>query len=121
MSNRINPAQVSGTITATGTANAIGPYKYRIGSSSVGVAVTLVSTNTTDVLSVVAVPPDADFTSGNNTIITYASLGVPNCLSFSAVAANNSTLPNCDIYVYATTCTGTISVVIAKLPGYGVK
>ena len=112
MSNRINPAQVTGTITATGTAHAIGPYKFRVGSSIKGINVTVYSTNTTDVVSIVGVPPDTDFTSANNQVELNASIGCPSVTNFNGAS---SLLATSDMYVYATTCTGTITVIIEKV------
>jgi len=114
MSNRINPAQVNGTITATGTGNAIGPYKFRIGASLDGVNIYGYSTNATDVFSVIVVPPGTDFTNANNQIIAKTALTCPNLASFSNKTAVNM-LPSCDIYVYATTCTGTMTVAMERI------
>lgn len=114
MSNRINPAQVNGTITATGTANAIGPYKFRAGSSIDGVNIRAYSTNTTDVFSVIAASPDVDFTVAANQIIAKTAQTCPSVVSFSNKSSNQE-LPSCDLYVYATTCTGTITVAIEKI------
>lgn len=111
MSNRINPAQVNGTITATGTGNAIGPYKFRIGASLDGVNIRGYSTNATDVFSVIIVPPDTDFTNANNQILRWTGLTCPAATFFSN-KLGNLPLPSSDIYVYATTCTGTITVVV---------
>lgn len=104
---RINPAEINGTITSTGVANAIGPYKFQPPTMR-GVDVQAVSTNSTDVVEIIAVPCGADQTDANNYIATFAS---QTCPVGETVAGDYNELKSpCDIYVYASTCTGTITV-----------
>lgn len=119
---RINPTQINGTITSTGVANAIGPYKFQPPTMR-GVDVQAVSTNSTDVVEVIAVPCGADQTDANNYIATFAS---QTCPVTKTVAGDYGGVKSpCDIYVYASTCTGTITVRIVGIKvstsGYGGK
>jgi hypothetical protein len=103
-SARINPYEINGTITSTGLENGIGPYKFRKGGISVDMGAT--SSNSTDVVQVDVVFPGKDPSDSNNVILSFTDQTVP--ISFTVVGDFQELKGPCDIYLYATTCTGTI-------------
>lgn len=116
---RINPAEIIGTITATGDSNAIGPYRYRGGHNMISIRISGQSTNTTDVCKIIVVEPGQ--TPGTNldevpALVNYsASTGL--VCPFSIVLDREETGGQCDIYVVGTTVTGTIKVKIQRSNG----
>lgn len=101
---RINPNALSGSIAATGLANAIGPFRYRGGSEMFGVAVITGSATAGDAASVFVVPPGATLSATN----AAAAATITAQPGYKLVQLAN----DCDVYVSGTTITTTMSVLI---------
>lgn len=120
MAIRINPAEIAGTTTATGDANAFGPYRFRGGHNIESVRVGVTSTNTTDVFKIIFLEPgvtptaNADETPIAGNYPATTGLTAP----FSIVINGNEMGGNVDIYVVSTTQTGVPVIKIQKVQGF---
>lgn len=124
MAIRINPNELTFTaISGTGVANAVGPYRFRPGRAIGGVTISGTSSNATDVVQVAVVEPGGAAPTTNTAEIPYivnkgsaqAALTVPFSATFDAAQLGGP----CDIYVYATTNTGSITVNIKRMERNG--
>lgn len=113
MSN-INPSKLIGTISATGTGNAIGPFKFRVSSGAQGLSLAVASTNTTDVVQVVGVFPGASITAAANLLVSVSQT----CPGIVNLVGEGSKVADADYYVYGTTTTGTITASFQLEPAH---
>lgn len=100
MTSRINPAEINGTLTSTGVANAAGPYRLRAGRSVQGVVLSGESTNTTDKIALHACMPGETPGTNPDTVLVAAT-AVPFTTSVSLKG-------NFDLYVVPDTNAGTL-------------
>lgn len=121
MAIRVNPANLQGTITATGigTANStVGPYSFRGAPSMKGVEILATSTNTTDAVQIYLTEPGTALAT-NAAAKPYNAQGGGSIgaltVPFNIVLDSDLLGGKCDIYVVGTTATGTISVTIKRL------
>lgn len=115
---RTNPFAINGTITATGVANAIGPYRYRGSSNMNSIRIAATSTNVTDVCSIIFVEPGVAPSVNVDEapiISNYTPASGLTC-PFNFTIDRHQMGGEYDVYVFATTATGTISVKIQRVP-----
>lgn len=115
---RVNPFEIDGTITATGIANAIGPYRYRGGRTMDSVRVSANSTNITDVCSIIILEPNTVPSANVDEALIVSNYTPASGLTcpFSFTIDRHQMGGQVDVYVFATTATGTIKVKIQRVP-----
>lgn len=100
MTNRVNPAEINGTLSGTGSGNAAGPYRFRGGRSVQGVVLSGESTNTTDKIALWACAP-GDTIGTNTSFVLVAATATP----FLTKVTLGGTF---DLYVVPDTNAGTL-------------
>lgn len=102
--SRINPAILSSTITTTGLANGVGPYRYRGGNNMFGIVVETTSATAGDAATVWATPPGVALAAGTGASLTTITAQP----GYKLIQLAN----DCDIYVSGTTIATTMTVFI---------
>lgn len=126
---RINPASLTaspGAGTGFTTARAVGPYRYRPGRSVQGVSIFVKSTAAGDAAQIVCIDPGTTVAASDITLNAYAPFltgastplvtqVVPYAVTLDATDLRGA----CDIYVFPTTQTGTITVTFKRVDNAG--
>lgn len=126
---RINPTMLVGSPGAgTGftAARAVGPYRYRPGRSVQGVSIFVKSTAAGDAAQIVCIDPGTTVAASDITLNAYAPFltgaaiplatqNVPYAITLDATDLRGA----CDIYVFPTTQTGTITVTFKRVDNAG--
>lgn len=110
---RVNPVEITGTITATGIANGVGPYRFRRDKYENSVRISV--TGSTDTFSIVICEPNA--TTSENFIVSNYVAASGLVAPFSFVPDAHQVGGQCDIYVVGTTVVGTSIVKVQRAQG----
>lgn len=112
--SRVNPSKLVGTTSATGLANAFGPYRFRGSRSIDSVRVSFYSTNATDVAQIVFTEPGLALSANTAQVPKAANYSGSITAPASITIDGGEIGGGVDIYVYTTTQTGTPVIVIER-------
>lgn len=115
MAIRINPSEISGTIAGTALSDALGPYRFRGGTSMDSVRISASSTNATDVGKIYFTEPGVTLATNDAEAPIVSNVPTTLTVPFSIVLDSNQMGGKVDIYVAAPTKAGTFTARIQRV------